>query len=251
MKERLADGEVVVGVFTRMPSVEAVEIAAHAGCDFVIIDNEHTPVGWDRTQALLLAAEAAGTVPVLRVPNFNRDNITRGLDSGAHGVMVPQVESAEVARSCVAATVYGPGGTRGAATSRGSGWGARMPFAEYTEAANRATLVIIQVETAAGVAAVDAIAAVPGIDCVFIGLSDLAVDLGVAGQLDAGSVAEAVDRVIAACQANGVAIGVPVVDAEMAARLHARGARFLAAGDAGLFGRAVTSFVREVRPSSG
>jgi 2-keto-3-deoxy-L-rhamnonate aldolase RhmA len=125
-----------------------------------------------------------------------------------------------------------------------------MTFAEYTEAANRATLVSIQVETVAGVEAVEEIAAVPGIDCIFIGLSDLAVDLGMAGRWTDAVVSEQVDRVISACETHGVALGVPAVDPAMAAEYAARGARFLAAGDSSLFARAVTDFVREVRQSN-
>ncbi len=97
VKDKLASGGTSIGSFIRVNSIEIVEICAHAGCEFVIIDTEHSPVGWERTQAMILAAEAAGTVPILRVSNWSRDLVTRGLDSGAHGIMVPQIETAETA----------------------------------------------------------------------------------------------------------------------------------------------------------
>jgi len=249
VKERLASGETVVGCFARMGS-EVVEIAAFAGCDFVIVDNEHSPLGWERTAAMLLAAESAGTVPLLRVPNSSRDLITRALDSGAHGVMVPQVETADTAAAVVAATIYGPGGVRGTAGNRRTGFGLRIPLQEYVDAANRSTLVVVQVESVAAVDHAAQIAAVPGIDCVFIGLSDLSVDLDLAGQWDHPVVAEHVDNVLAACTASGVAVGVPVVTSAMGREYMKLGARFIATGDVTVFGRAMQAFVEGVKPSA-
>ena len=118
LKRTLASGGTVVGSFVRMSSVEVTEICAHAGCDFVIIDMEHAPVTWERAAAMVIAAEAAGTVPILRVSNWSRDLITRALDAGAHGVMLPQIDTAAAARDAVGATRYGPGGTRGTAGNR-------------------------------------------------------------------------------------------------------------------------------------
>ena len=108
VKAALAAGESVVGTFVRIPTVEAVEICAHAGCQFLIIDNEHTPVDWERTAAMILAAEAAGTTSILRLPTWGRERITKALDAGADGVMIPQVEEGRVTADVVAATRYGP-----------------------------------------------------------------------------------------------------------------------------------------------
>lgn len=250
LKHALAGGQTVVGAFVRMSAVEAAEVCAHAGCDFVITDAEHAAVSWSQAMAMMIATEAAGSVPIMRVSNWSRDLITRALDAGAHGVMVPQVETAEVAAAAVAATRYGPGGTRGTAGSRRNGFGLRMAYGEYVEAANAATAVILQVESMAAVENVDAIAAVPGIDCLFIGLTDLSVDLGVAGQYDAPEVDAAVDRVLSAGVANGVAIGVPTTSVEMAHGYLARGVRLVATGDSGLLGKAVRAYVEGVRSSS-
>lgn len=249
VKDALEAGRSVVGAFIRMPAVEVAEVFAHAGCDFVIVDMEHAPVSWERAAAMLVAAEAAGTTPVLRVSVGARDAITRALDAGAHGIMVPQVDSAESTAAVVAATRYGPDGTRGTAANRRFGYAMRMSYGEYVAAANAAALVVVQVESVAAVKKVDEIATVPGVDCVFVGLADLAVDLDLAGQWDHPEVRHHVDHVIDTCRGLGVPSGVPVTTGEMAREYLRRGVRFIAAGDVGLLAGATRTFLEEVRSS--
>lgn len=249
LKNTLETGGLVVGSFIRMSSTEVAEASAHAGCDFVIIDMEHAPVTWERAAAMITSAEAAGTVPLLRVSTWSRDLITRALDAGAHGVMIPQVETAAVARSVVAAARYGPNGTRGTASDRRSGYGLRIPLDEYVEAANRNVFVSVQVESVNAVSNIDEIAAVESLNSVFVGLSDLSVDLGVPGQWDNPRLVEHIDRVMEACAANGVAFGLPTPSVDFARDYVDRGARFIATGDVGVFARAMQDFVRGVKSS--
>ena len=251
LKRLLSEGRVAVGMFLRLPGMELAELCGHAGCDFVLIDMEHSTITWEQAGAMALAAESAGSVPILRLSNPARDLITRALDIGAHGVMVAQVETADTARAVVAATRYGSGGTRGTAGSRRSGFGLRIPLGEFTEAANRATFVSVQVESVEAVRNVGSIASVPGIDCVFAGLSDLTVDLGVSGEWEHPSVVSCAMEIKAACDDNGVAFGVPAPDIGFAARYLERGARLIVAGEVGLLGRAMRSFVEGVRRSGG
>ncbi len=248
-KDALSRGETVVGAFVRSPSAEVVEVCAHAGCDFVLIDLEHSTTSWDRTSAMIIAAEAAGTTPIARISNPSRDLITRVLDIGAHGVMVAQVESADTAAAVVAATRYGPDGARGTAGGRGSGWGLKMSMAEFQTAANQSTFVSVQVESRSAVAQVGAIAAVDGINCVFVGTSDLTTDLGVPGEIDHPSFVGALDAVHTGCDAAGVAVGYPVATAEQAKAYQCRGSRFIATSDTGMLARAMSAFVGEVRRS--
>lgn len=251
LKRILSEDGVAVGMFLRLPGSELAELCAHAGSDFVLVDLEHSTITWEMAAAMVLAAESAGTVPVLRLSNPARDLITRALDVGAHGVMIAQVEDADTARAVVAATRYGPEGTRGTAGSRRSGFGLRMPLGEFTEAANRATFVSVQIESLEGVRNAGPIAAVTGIDCILAGLSDLTVDLGVPGQWEHPSVVSCAMEIKAACDANGIAFGVPAPDPGFAVRYLARGARLIAAGDVGLFGRTMRAFVERVRQSAG
>ena len=249
IKTTLSQGRIAVGMFLRLPGMELAELCTHAGCDFVLIDMEHSTITWEQAGAMVLGVESAGTVPVLRLSTPARDLITRALDVGAHGIMVAQVESPETARAVVAATRYGSGGTRGTAGSRRSGFGLRIPLGEFTEAANRATFVSVQIESVEGVRNARSIAAVPGIDCILAGLSDLTVDLGVSGEWEHPTVVSHAMQIKSACDANGIAFGVPAPDIGFAARYLARGARLIAAGDVGLFGRAMRAFVEGVRQS--
>lgn len=246
LAQRIASNGHVFGLFTRMPALEVVEICGHAGCDFVIVDREHGPIGWERTAAMVAAAENVGITPLVRVSRGTRDLISRALDTGAHGVMVPQIESAGAARDAVAATRYGVDGTRGSAGNPRNGYGLVMGYADYMPAANAATFVVIQVESSAAVENVEEIAAVEGIDCLFVGLTDLSVDLGHPGEYEHPEVDSCLDRVFAAAAENEVPVGVPVADPGMANRYLSRGAALVATGDTGLFARSVAGFVEEM-----
>lgn len=250
IKIALAAGETVTGAFVRIPTIEAVEICAHAGCQFLIIDNEHTPVDWERTAAMILAAEAAGATSIVRLPTWGRERVTKALDAGADGVMIPQIEDGRVTGGVVAATRYGPSGTRGTATNRNSGYGMKMSLPEYIDAANRSTLVIVQIESVEGVSKADEIAAVDGVDCIFVGLSDLSVRLGVPGDMEAPALLKALAEVGAACTRYGKALGVPVGSAEMALSFRDLGARFIATGDVGVLAKGMRQFVEEMARSA-
>ena len=249
-KDALTRGDTVIGSFIRSPSTEVVEICAHAGCDFVLIDLEHSTTGWERTAAMIIAAEAGGTTPIARISNPQRDLITRVLDIGAHGVMVAQIDSAESAAAVVAATHYGPDGTRGTAGGRGSGWGLRISMAEFQAAANSATLVSVQIESRLAVDRVHEIAAVDGLDCVFVGTSDLTTDLGAPGEVDHPQVGRALDQIHEACEASGVAVGYPVATSDQAASFLHRGARLIATSETGILARSMSEFIGEVRTFS-
>jgi 2-keto-3-deoxy-L-rhamnonate aldolase RhmA len=249
VKRRLQSGGPVAGAFVRIPAVEIVEMLAHGGSDFVILDTEHTPVGWETVAAMVLAADASGTVPILRVPSGSRDIISRALDTGAHGVMVPQVEDAATAAVAVTATRYGPGGSRGAAGTRRMGYGMKMGYPEYVAAANDSVLTLLQIETQAGVDSIESIVAVGGIDCIFVGLTDLSVGLGHPGEYHHPDVETAVERVLSVCNEARIPVGVPASSVAMAAEYVARGVRLVAGSDMGMFGPAARGFLEGVRAS--
>ena len=250
VKDALAAGETVVGSFVRTSSTEAVEVCAHAGCTFLLIDLEHSATSWQQASALILAAEAAGASPIMRVSSPGRDLITRVLDIGAHGVMVAQVESASTAADVVAATRYGPAGTRGTAGGRGSGWGLRMSASEYQAAANQATFVSVQVETRTGAEQIESIAAVDGLDCIFVGLSDLSTDLGAPNEWDHPELGALLDQIHVACATRGVAVGYPATSPAMARTLMDRGGRLIATADTSQLALAMSSFISEVSASA-
>lgn len=230
-KDALTAGEVVRGTFITVGGPEAVEICGAVGLDFVLLDTEHTPVGWERLSTMCLAGLYSGTFPIIRVHTVERSLATRALDAGARGVMFPQVNDAAEAEIAARSCRYPPLGTRGAASTRNMGWGVSVSLPDYLDAANDGVVCIVQIETVAALAHAEAIAAVPGIDCLFVGLSDLSVDLGVPGQFQHPDVEAALDRVIAAARPHGIAVGVPISNLGLAAGYRERGVTLFATTD--------------------
>lgn len=248
LKTRLQNGQIVVGAFLTISGPEVAEICGLAGCDFVIIDTEHTPIGWERIAATSLSALHSGTCPIIRVGTTQRDVATRALDSGARAIMYAQVSDAAVAQEGVTACLYPPDGVRGVIGGRTFGYGLSMTLAEYIPAANRNMVCIIQVETRESVRNVEQMAKVSGIDCLFVGLTDLSVDLGRPGQFTHPEVEDALDQVIRAARTHGIAVGVPITDPALASSYIARGVTFFATTDRSFVTGGATQFVRGISP---
>jgi 2-dehydro-3-deoxyglucarate aldolase/4-hydroxy-2-oxoheptanedioate aldolase len=218
-------------------------LAARAGADFVLFDMEHTGYGFERMRWVLAAARAAPVAPFLRVPDAAYDLVARGLDIGALGLMVPAVESAEEARVVVESARYPPLGRRGLGLLFRDDWhpdGVPATLAER----NEETLVIVQIETAAGLAAVEEIAAVAGVDLLWIGHFDLSASLGIPGRFTAGDFERAVDRILGA----GKPVGIVSASAADAAAAVERGFRCIGLGfDVWLYEDALQTGISQLR----
>jgi 2-dehydro-3-deoxyglucarate aldolase/4-hydroxy-2-oxoheptanedioate aldolase len=197
-------------------------LAAQAGAEFVLFDLEHTGYGIERMRWVLAAARAADVVPFLRVPDAEYDLIARGLDIGAMGLMVPAVESVEEARLVAESARFPPVGRRGFGLTFRDDWEPEGVPATLARV-NEETLVLVQIETAAGVEAVEEIAAVDGIDVLWIGHFDLSTSLGVPGDFECEPYRRAVDRILAAGKPVGMVCG----SVEEGKRLLERGFRLL------------------------
>jgi 2-keto-3-deoxy-L-rhamnonate aldolase RhmA len=234
----------LLGMFVGPPAPALVEMCGHAGCDFVIIDNEHGPSGIETTEHLLRAARAAGVIPVVRTLEAD---ILRVLDIGASGIQVPQVNTAEQAARIVAAAKYPPVGTRGAAFStRAAGFGF-FGGEGHVRDSNEGTAVIIMTETRMALDNIDAILAVPGIDAVFFGPNDLSFSLGYPGQMQHPEVVGAIEHGIARALAAGVAPGVLALSPADFHRWRKAGARYLPMVLTGLLANSLRAAVAGVR----
>ena len=231
VKARLSEGGHAFGTmvfefFTQgMP-----QIVKAAGAEFILFDMEHSGVTIETLKAQFAACRGIGLVPMVRVPALQYHFIARCLDMGAMGIMVPMVESAAQAREIVSATRYPPAGRRGAAFSMAHDdyEGGSVP--DKIAAAHARTLVIALVETADGVAAVDEIAAVDGIDVVWIGHFDLSNFLGIPGQFEHPDFLRAVDTIVQAAERHGKALGLLAADESWARTSLAKGFRIMAYG---------------------
>ena len=206
-KAKLAAGQISVGCQAMLVHPMVVELIGRAGFDWVLFDGEHGPLTPESVELGTIAAENVGLTPIARVPVNRPEVILRFMDTGLAGVLVPHVDTADDAEAAVRAVKYHPRGERGLAGVRASGYGAR-PIAEYIEHANRQTMVLAMIESAASVENIEKIAAVDGIDVLNVGQSDLSQSMGKPGRRDDPEVRAAVERVIEVGTKAGKAVAV-------------------------------------------
>lgn len=224
VRKLLEQGQPVVGATITVNSVDVAANAANLGFDFLWVEMEHSPITLETLRSMVLATRGLKAIPFARVPINELWTAKRVLDAGALGVMFPFTNTPELARQAVAACKYPPEGLRGA----GPGLAAfRWPAPEgYFQFANRNVMVITIVETAEGVENIDEIAAVPGVDVIFIGPLDLSFSLGVGGQTDHPKVNEAIAKIVAAAKRHNKFLGRPGGSAEQIREYMSQGFLF-------------------------
>lgn len=247
IRSRLAEGGVALGTMLfEFHTLGIPRIAAAAGADFVMVDLEHTGWGIEGIRPLLAAGAAKDLEMFVRVQGSARHLISPALDLGAQGVMVPMIDGPIDAERVVQAARFAPHGSRGFGLLYADQLGAGV--GEAMRAADEATLVILQIETAAGLEHVEEIVATPGADVLWVGQFDLSIALGVPGAFDDPRMTQAEDRVLAACAAAGIAAGVLVGSVDLARSMRERGFRMIALGsDIDLYGRALRSGLEALR----
>lgn len=228
LRERLLAGEPTVGTFIGLGSVTAAEVCASAGLDWLLVDLEHGGGDEDQVGAIAAAAGAYGVATLVRVEVPDRLRIGRVLDAGSAGVMLPRISSAAEAEAALRHRLYPPQGDRGVASyNRAARWGADL---SAIDAANDRAIGIVQIETVGGIADVEAIAALPGADVLFVGPQDLSYALGVPRDFESQRYQEALEQVLAACRAHGKVAGILTNDRAGAETCLARGFGFIAIG---------------------
>lgn len=229
-RERLAAASrPLAGLWVCSGSPLVAEIVAGSGTDWVLIDMEHSPNGLESVLAQLQAVAGTPATPMVRVPIGDTVTLKQVLDLGAQNVLVPMVESAAQARELVAAVRYPPRGVRGvgSALARSGRWNR---LEDYLATADEHVSLFVQVETAAAVEAAGEIAAVDGVDGVFVGPSDLAASMGLLGQQTHPDVVAAVRRAFDAVRATGTPVGVNAFDPDAAQAYLDAGASFVLVG---------------------
>lgn len=231
---RLAEGRPKIGLWQALASAYTAEICASAGYDWLLFDGEHAPNTITTLLAQLQSVAPYPCEPIGRVPVGDTAIIKQYLDIGFRTLLVPMVETKEQAERLVAATRFPPRGLRGVAstTSRASGFGADPC---YLSTADDAICLIVQIESRAGLGAIDEIAAVEGIDAVFIGPADLAASLGHLGDPSHPEVQHAIDHALARIAAAGKPSGIFATSMQDALARCAQGVAFVSVGtDIGL-----------------
>lgn len=250
VKEKLAAGGTAFGsmvfeFFTPgMP-----RLLKNAGSEFALYCMEHTGVSYETLKPQFALCRALGVVPLVRVPGTEYDFIARALDCGALGVMVPLVDTAEQAKFIVSCTRYPPaGGRRGAAFGFAHDDYEGGEVVEKMKTIHERTLVIAMIETKLGLENVDAIAAVPGVDALWLGHFDLSNFLGIPGQFDSPVFQDAVKRIVGAANKHGKAAGYMAASAALGKEYLGHGFRLLATGtDQGLLQEATRALLDGMR----
>ena len=240
-KQALARGQAQIGLWQALADPYAAEICAGSGFDWLLLDGEHAPNDLRSLLAALQSVAPYPTHPVVRVPHGDTALIKQVLDIGATTVLVPMVESAEQARELVRAMRYPPQGVRGVGSfiARAARW-SRYP--NYLHEANQRVCLLVQVETQTALEQLDAIAAVEGVDGVFIGPADLSASMGYLGQPTHPDVRAAIDSAIGRILLAGKAPGILCGDETLARHYLALGALFVAVGvDTSLLVRATSA----------
>ena len=207
-KEKLARGEPVYSMTVRLVrSVDIASIAFTAGFDAIYIDMEHSTFPLDAASQICLACNHLGVTPLVRVPGLDPSFIGRVMDSGAMGIIVPGVQSADEARTAVRAVKHAPLGERSLAGAAPQLHFRSLPPAETVRELDESSMVVAMIESQRGLDSADAIAAVDGVDMLLVGANDLSVELGIAGQMDDPRIHAAFLHVIDVCRKHGKAVG--------------------------------------------
>lgn len=228
-KQALKNGDRQIGCWSSFAEAIATEIMGTAGFDWLVIDGEHAPNDIRSIRDQLMALAASPSHPVVRVPVGETALIKMVLDIGAQNILVPMVESADQTRELVRACRYPPEGLRGvgAGAARATGYGS---VADYIQTADAQICLLVQVENRAGMAELDDILAVDGVDGVFIGPADLSTDMGYQGNSAAPEVQVAIADAIARIKAAGKAPGILGTNDKANQAYLEMGAQFLAVG---------------------
>jgi 4-hydroxy-2-oxoheptanedioate aldolase len=228
LKQKLRGGT-LIGTFAAIPHPVATEVLARTNLDLLCIDWEHAQLDRERMQEMVRAADVHRMAVMVRVPTHGAEYIAAALDAGASGVLVPRIGDIAQAEAAVAAGRFPPEGTRGVGPGRASGYGSEI--GSYLAGANERTLVALQIETAEGARNAAGIAAVPGVDLIFIGPADLAASLGATAPSDRERLTAAIESIIVSARAAGIATGIFASAAQEVAHWAARGVRVFMIGN--------------------
>jgi len=247
LKDKLKNGDVVLGPFVNLSSGALIEIAAYAGFDFVILDTEHGPLDVSSAEDLCRVAQGVGITPIVRVRENDPPQILRALDIGAHGVQVPQICTKADAEAVIQAAKYVPLGMRGVSpytrAARYFSEGAKI-----FDRLNETSMVLIHVEGVEGLENLEDIITVPGLDVVFLGPYDLSQSLGIPGQVTDPRVVDRMREAADMINQAGLTVGTFADSPEAAKRWIDAGVRYVSLSvDTGIYLQGCRAMVQGVR----
>ncbi len=228
IKEKFLSGKVTIGSWITLGHPAIAEIFARAGFDWLVVDLEHSTISIEQAGELIRVIDLCGVTPLVRLTSNHPDQIKRVMDAGAHGIVVPMVNSADDAARAVAATRYAPQGNRGVGLARAQKYG--PGFQEYLKWQSDGPVVIVQIEHENALDNLNKILTVPGVDGFIIGPYDLSCSMGIPGEFDNPRFLEAMQHILSTGLELGCPAGVHIVepDVQRLRQTIAEGYRFIA-----------------------
>lgn len=214
LRDKLTAGGLTLGSWITLGHSAIAEIMANAGFDWIVVDLEHSVISIEVAGDLIRTIDLCGVAPLVRLTSNDPDQIKRVMDAGAHGIVVPMVNTPEEAARAVGATRYAPAGFRGVGLGRAHGYGA--DFQEYLAWQKAGPVVIVQIEHKDAIERLDDILAVPGVDGLIIGPYDLSCSMGIAGQFESTAFINAMKRIREGGRRRGGAVGLHIVEPDLA-----------------------------------
>lgn len=253
VRRKLSEGGLILCAMLRLPDPSAAEIMAASGINMICIDNEHYPSDVERVEKIARAAQIHGASVFIRVPNDEPARIAQMMDCGLQGIKIPHVETKEQAQRIVDAVKYAPAGKRGfCPITRGTAYGEDLPPKEYTQEANRETVIAVMVETKTGLENMDEILSIPEIDIIAIGPSDVSASYGLPGQPDHPIVKAAIEEGSRKVIEAGRYLCTVVKNEEQARQAWKSGIRVFQVGsDLQMLSGGFSALVNEVKESIG
>ena len=249
LKKTLKEGKLVIGTLlseVRNPNV--AYMLAQCGYDFFIIDTEHGAYSPETVSDMIAAARGSGIPVIVRIPEIRRETILKPLDSGAIGLLVPQIHTADQAREIIVYAKYPPEGDRGVGLRRAHSFYRKVEAGEYLRQANENTFIAVQAENLDAIENLEEIASVPGIDAIFVGPLDLSVGLGIPGQVSHPREVEAIDHILEVCKQLDIVAGIMMFDITALKSWIKKGMRFVVYGsDISLLADATVKAVEELK----
>lgn len=227
LKQKLHDGQVVFGTFFKLNCASLVEMIGYAGFDFIIVDNEHSNFSYAEMENLIRAADGVNLHTIIRTPNAADEHIAHALDSGASGIQIPGLLTAEQAKAAMPSTKYYPLGRRGMNFAQRAANFGYMDKDAYFKSANEDTLVVVHVENKEMVEQIEELCQVPEIDVLFAGPGDLSQSVGKPGQVNAPEVIALVEKIFSTAAKYQKAVGIWVGNAADAERYIKMGAQYI------------------------
>src|SRR5262245_53989223 len=234
-RQRILNREPLLGCFLTWPTEGVAELLGQSGFDFLVLDSEHGFYNPESIERMVRAAHAAGVPAIVRVPNCQAAaEAGRALDAGAAGTLFPRADGAAAVRAAIENVKYAPPGKRGLAGVRANRYGS-MPFDHWVLEANESTAVVIQVETAGALNAVEEIAESQWLDLLFVGPNDLSQALGVPGHYDDPRYVAAIEKVASVARDAGKAAGIMLRTVDQIPALSSLGYSVFTTSDRSLF----------------